>query len=110
MNRFHELVEELDDGDLTRQLGEQVQTVVKAVRRTKLPGTISLVLSFKSDGRTMVVTPKVTTRIPAEKSNATTFYDLENGDLDRNDPKQLPLRTVGKVPLHVAPVPIKETK
>lgn len=112
MNLFHELVEELDDGDLTKRLGEEVQAVVRSVRRTKLAGEITLRLSFKPDGRTVVVTPKVSTKIPTEQSNTTTFFDLEDGNLTRSDPKQLPLinatRRASTVPLRAVAATTKE--
>lgn len=95
---FDDLITDLDDGELRNRLTEELQQVVRGVRRSNLAGSLILKLSVKPDGRAILIIPQVTTKIPTAKSNSTLFYDTEDGDLSRNDPKQLTLRTVAPKP------------
>lgn len=102
---FTDFLETLDDGDVSRRLADELGQVVRAARRTGRPGELNLKLTFRPDGRTVVTTSAITTKIPTPKANATTFYDSEEGDLLRSDPKQQPLRHVPlrpPAPLRVA--------
>lgn len=91
---FDDFLTELDDGETAKHLTAEVQRVVQGVRRTAMAGSLTLTLTFKADGRTVMVVPKVVTKIPTAKCNGTVFYDTEQGDLSRTDPKQLKLKNV----------------
>lgn len=106
---FADFITDLDDGELAQRLTDELQQVVRGVRRTSLAGALTLKLTFKPDGRTVITTPQVTTKIPTAKSNSTVFYDTEDGALSRTDPKQLKLRHVPPRP--AAPLrAVTETK
>lgn len=94
LKSFDDFITDLDDGELARHLASELQRVVLGVRRTGLSGKLVLELSLKPDGRTVITTPKVKTTIPTAKANSTVFYDTEDGDLSRSDPKQQRLRGV----------------
>lgn len=100
---FEDFLTDLDDGELAKRLTDELQQVVRGVRRTNLAGKLMLELTFKPDGRTVITTPKVKTTIPTAKSNSTVFFDLEDGDLSRSDPKQQRLRGVPVKP----PIPLR---
>lgn len=92
---FQDLLTDIDDGKLHTQLTELWPRVVKAVRETNKPGSLTITLNAKLDRGTMVVvTPKVSTKMPAPATGASIFYSDEEGNLSKHDPKQLPLKNV----------------
>jgi hypothetical protein len=105
---FSDFMDTLDDGDVSRRLADELGQVVRAARRTAQPGELNIKLTLKPDGRTVVTHVAITTKIPTAKANTTTFYDAEDGELSRMDPRQLPLRNVTArpaTPLRVARPP-----
>jgi hypothetical protein len=92
---FQDVLTDLDDGKVHEQLTKLWPEVVRAVRETNKAGTITLQLTAKLERGTMVVVvPKVTTKLPAPATSPTLFYTDEEGNVHRNDPKQLPLKNV----------------
>lgn len=92
---FQDVLTDLDDGRVHEQLTELWPQVVRAVRETNKPGALTLTLALKYDrGAMIVVTPKVTTKMPAPSTSPTLFYADDEGNLTRNDPKQIPLKVL----------------
>lgn len=95
---FQDVLTDLDDGEVHRQLTELWPQVVRAVRETNKVGAMTLTLTAKLERGTMVVVvPKVTTKMPAPATGPTLFYTDEEGNLTRNDPKQQTLKVVTQI-------------
>lgn len=98
---FQDVLTDLDDGRVHEQLTKIWPEVVRAVRETNKPGSLTLTLHAKVERGTMVVVvPKVTTKLPAPGVSPTLFYTDEEGNVHRNDPKQLPLKNVTALKPH----------
>ena len=92
---FQDVLTDIDDGRLHDQLTELWPKVVKAVRETNKPGSLTLTLTAKLDRGVMcVVAPKVSTKMPAPAVSPSIFYSDEEGNVTKHDPKQLPLKNV----------------
>jgi hypothetical protein len=92
---FQDILTDLDNGRVHEQLSEIWPRVVKAVRENNAPGSITLTLTAKLDrGAMAVVASKITTKMPHPSAASTLFYSDEEGNLSKNDPKQLPLKNV----------------
>lgn len=80
---------DIDDGALLQQLTALWPEVVKAVRATNQPGSLTLTLSAKMDrGVMVVVAAKVATKLPAPAIGTSLFFSDDAGNLTRHDPKQ----------------------
>lgn len=94
---FAETLDEIERGQLSRELTEEVYNIINAVMETRKPGGLKLALKFTPTGRgTIVVTAKVDSDIPEHDREVTTFFVTPGGGLERDDPNQpnLPLTRV----------------
>lgn len=98
MRSFQDVLTDLQDGEVHRQLGEALREVVRAVEATNQAGELSLKLSVRREGRMVCIVPKVAKKIPTPKTEATVFFASTKGDLSLDDHKQLQLREVPKAP------------
>jgi hypothetical protein len=90
---FQDILTDLDDGNVHRELTAKLREVVRGVLAAKQPGALTIKLSVRLEGeRQIVVNAKVTPTIPAAKPGMTMFFPDESGDLRKEDPKQQPLR------------------
>jgi hypothetical protein len=96
---FQDVLTDLDDGQLHEELTRQLREVVRACRAAKQPGALTLKINIRPEGeKQLVVNAKVTPTIPAIKPNMTMFFASPDGDLLKDDPKQLPLKHVPMKP------------
>jgi hypothetical protein len=101
---FQDILTDLDDGNLHRELTAKLREVVRGVVAAKQPGALTIKLNVRMDGeRQIVVNAKVTPTIPAAKPGMTMFFADESGDLRKEDPKQQPLRHLDRA----TPAPLR---
>ena len=93
-NPFLLLLGTLDGGRVVTDLTEDYPRIVEGVKRTGLPGSLTVTLTIKPDGKgevsTVEVHAKVTPKIPKKSRKGTTFFiDEKNYQLTRLDPTQV---------------------
>ena len=94
---FTDVLGELENGYLLKELTSKVYEIVRAVRETRKPGTMKLFVKISPTGRGSVeLDAKFDTIEPQHDRPSTTFFVGKDGELMRNDPNQprLPLREV----------------
>lgn len=94
---FTDVIGELENGQLLRELTETVYNITHAVRETRKPGGLTLKLKFTPTGRGSVeLDASFVANEPEHDRPTTTFFLSPDGTLLRNDPSQprLPLREV----------------
>ena len=94
---FTDVIGEVEDGQLLRDLTEASYRVATAALETRKEGTITLTLKYTPTGRGSVqIDANVVEKVPKHTRPSTTFFVGEDGELMRNDPNQpkLPLRSV----------------
>lgn len=97
---------ELRNGRTIDELSQQLGEVIEAVRRTGKPGTLSLRLTVKpfSKGKTdeevqpLAIDDAISTKLPQLERGVTLFFSAADGSLERNDPRQMSLSGLAKVP------------
>lgn len=95
---FAAFVQEQRAGALHAELSDGLGELVRAASLTDKPGTLTLTVKVTptKDGATVIVTDKVTLKLPdGERGGAIFFFDQE-GNLSRRNPAQpeLPFRDV----------------
>ena len=101
---FSQHISHLSRGMLEAELTEELAAVVKAVRETRLQGTLTLSLKIKmhsrSDEDTVIISPSVKTSKPKLETAPAIMFSTADGDLLRNDPNQpeLELKEISKEP------------
>jgi len=110
-NSFLPVLNELQNGHCVGELSEKLEELIAAVKLQNASGGMTLAITFKptNGGETMLVTPKITVKMPKTPERTTMFYTTENNLLQRQDPNQreLELREVPKEP--AAPLRTLET-
>lgn len=94
---FTDVLGELENGYLLKEITSKVYEIVRAVRETRKPGALKLAVKISPTGRGSVeLDAKVDATIPDHDRPTTTFFMSPDGTLLRNDPNQprLPLREV----------------
>lgn len=98
IREFIEILSELDDGEVTRQLTDELPRMIAAVMATGKAGALTLKIAAKRDGGMAVIKASTTTKIPQAETNSTMFFSDTEGGLHREDPRQLTLRHVEVTP------------
>jgi len=94
---FIEVVGDLDDGRVVEEMTHQLREVVRAARSAKKKASVTLKIDVTPDGdRQFIVNATVKPTIPTPTPGMTMFFATESGELRKDDPKQLPLKDVGK--------------
>lgn len=97
---FCDVLTDIDDGVFHADLGRAFRALVKGVQDTNKAGALTISIGMKTEsGRVVVLTPKVTTKVPQRASNPTRFYVDESGNATRNDPKQVTMTIVSPTPI-----------
>lgn len=94
---FTDVLGELENGYLLKELTAKVYEVVNASRETRKPGAIKLAIKISPTGKGSVeLDAKIDATVPEHDRPSTTFFVTSEGTLMRNDPSQprLPLREV----------------
>lgn len=95
---FTQILHEQRRGGLHEELTEQLAELVRAVGQTGKQGVLTLKLTVKPAGDSMVqMFDLVAINPPQESKDPSIFYTDESGSVHRSDPRQaeLPLRRVG---------------
>lgn len=88
-NQFLETLAELNEGADVAELDRELRDLVSTTRRTGKRGTLSFTLTVEPRGADMVVlTGKVTQKLPADEPFKSMFYVGEGGVLLRHNPNQ----------------------
>ncbi|MFJ8966084.1 hypothetical protein ACIRG5_42510 [Lentzea sp. NPDC102401] len=81
-----------DKGRLNETASHELTELLKAVRETNKPGSITITLKITPDkgsgGERVVVAGSVTTKKPAFDPRTSIFFLDEDGGMHRNDPRQ----------------------
>mgnify|MGYP000906929992 FL=1 len=94
---FTDFLREVEDGYLNRDLTNEINKVIAAVRETRKAGKLKLVLEFTPTGKGAIsVDADYDATVPEHDRPSTTFFTDSDGQLVRDDPRQpkLPLREV----------------
>lgn len=93
---FTDVLGEIENGELLRDLTEAVYNITFAVMETRKPGELKITLKFVPTGKSVEVLSKYDSKEPEHDRMTTTFFVAQDGALVRNDPNQprLPLREV----------------
>lgn len=94
---FTDIIGELDNGRVLRELTEACYETIKAVMDTRKPGAIALTVAFNPSGIASIqAAAKIAKKVPEHDKNMTTFFVTRDFTLKRDDPDQhkLPLRAV----------------
>lgn len=102
---FISILADLDEGNVNTQLSDLLAEITRAVLETSLPGAISVTLSLKKQGGMIIITPKVSSKKPAPATDATLFYADDQGNLSRNDVRQMELKHLAAQPSELRVVP-----
>lgn len=100
VSAFAELLWEQHDGGLIDELDDALRELVNAVTTYGKSGTLTLEFTFQQQGRTVVVSDTVKSKLPKPPKVQEVFFPDAEGMLHRSDPAQmsLDLRSVGTLP------------
>lgn len=105
--QFIETLNDIRQGAIADEMGEQLADLVKTIRETGGKGSISLTLTIKPAGKTnteqLVVSDQIVVKKPKPEQGTSILFSTEAGSLTRRDPRQpelpiRPARVVGEVP------------
>ena len=105
---FAQFLMDLRDGEVNDKLTNDLAKVVRAVDETGKAGEVSLRFRVEREGRMMSVSVKASSKIPEHPISATLFHVGENGELLRDDPRQMHLRGLEKPALRTVSFPTSE--
>lgn len=90
--RFTDILGEIDAGKAVDELSEASAKVAKAVEETGGTGELTLKLTYKvNKGNQLVVSSKITKKVPDDGIADAQFFVDANGNLSRRDPNQTEL-------------------
>lgn len=100
---FADFLQEHNNGHGHRKASIALQDVVQAVVETGKKGSVTITVAVEpmkgAEDGTLMLTVNVAEKIPTEPVKAAVFYADDDGNLTRNDPRQLSfdsLREVGQ--------------
>jgi hypothetical protein len=92
---FSALFEELDYGQVNVNASAQLAELVQAVRETGEAGKLVITLTVGQEGTMCVIKSNIKTTVPRPNAAPSMFfYGKEPGEITRNDPRQMELRSV----------------
>ena len=87
--KFTEVLETLQEGETEAMLDLHLETILLKLRTTGKGGSVTLSLDVKPNGDGKVIlTGRVTSKLPAPEATPTNFYLTEEGVLTRKHPRQ----------------------
>jgi hypothetical protein len=95
---FVDIIGDLDDGRVVEEMTHQLREVVRAVRTSQKKGSVTLKIDIELDGRQFVVNASVKPTIPTPAAGMTIFFANDDGELRKDDPKQIPLKNLDRKP------------
>ena len=103
---FATFITDLDHGKINQHLTEILAAVVAAVEDTGKVGEVTLKITVKKEGKMAIIGVDVKGKEPKHPLHGTLFYIGENGELLRDDPRQLSLKNLDKPPLKAVEFPV----
>lgn len=95
---FNMLIQELGGGDIANDLTGKLKALSTSVQELRSPGKLVLEISMKpsdmADTGVEVLT-KAKLTLPEKKPTKQLYYVSHNGDLQRNDPRQVEMEFKG---------------
>lgn len=96
---FIKTISHLNKGGTISELDENLAELVRQIRATGKPGSLTLKLTVKpidSEAKTIEVKDKITLSVPDIPRRSSVFYTNEDGRVSRTDPEQpeLPIQAV----------------
>lgn len=92
---FASVLQELAKGQVHSDASEALRELTTAVAEHGKKGTITVVIEVaplpKGDGNTLIVSASVTSKPPRGETRPSVFYLDDDGNLVRDDPRQLKL-------------------
>lgn len=90
--RFTDILSDIRNGDVIGELTEQLREVVQRVRETGKAGTLTLTLKVKNAskgaGGALILEDDIKVKLPMSDKGTTVLFATEDGQLQRNDPRQ----------------------
>lgn len=90
------LLEELDHGGVNRAASSMLAEVVQAVQKTGNSGELSLKFKVSKEGDKAVVKVDAVHKVPRDPLHSTLFYFGQEGNLERDDPRQMTLKVLAE--------------
>jgi len=89
---FAEFITDLAHGDINQKLTDALAEVTNAVEETGKVGELSIKFTVKKEGKMAIVAVDIKKKCPEHPLHGTLFYIGDNGELLRDDPRQLRLK------------------
>lgn len=105
MRDFQDMLTDLDEGKVHERATTLMAELVASVMETNRKGKFSLTLHVSRQGDMALVKAEIKTTKPEPAVESTMFFTTVDGELRRDDPRQLKLRNVAPVP-----TPLKTVK
>src|SRR5579871_6493070 len=106
--RFTETLADIRNGDVIAELTDQLREVVSKVNETGRPGSLVLTLKVKKAakgaGNTLLIEDDIRVKLPVMEKGTTVLFATEDGQLQRNDPRQPRLITADTPADRVVPM------
>lgn len=99
---FASFLQEHGRGRTHDELGETLHALVSRVKDTGKKGTVTLMIEvkpLKEDDRAVIVTDKITVKLPEHDRPAGVWFVGHDGNLQKNDPDQDAFQELREVPL-----------
>lgn len=93
---FAEFITDLAHGNINQKLTEALAEVTDAVEETGKAGELTIKFQVRKEGKMAVVAVDVKKKVPEHPLHDTLFYIGDNGELLREDPRQLRLKGLDK--------------
>jgi hypothetical protein len=93
-NDFVSILADLDEGNVSNHLTEQLRRVTLAVLDTGKDGDVTLKIKVTKEARMLLLKALVTMKVPQADTEATLFFADKQGYLQKDDPLQVPLKGV----------------
>lgn len=105
--RFTDTLLDIRDGDVVHELTEQLRDIVQRVRETGRPGSLTLTIKVKNvskgAGGALMLEDDIKVKLPVAEKGTTLLFATEDGQLQRNDPRQPRLAELDRP--NVTPMP-----
>lgn len=93
---FAEFITDLAHGDINQKLTEALAQITTAVEDTGKVGELTLKLHVKKEAKMAAVSVDFKVKVPSHPLRGTLFYIGANGELLREDPRQMSLKGLDK--------------
>lgn len=112
-NPFIQAIAQIYNGGLVTDAADELRHEIESVKKSGKPGSVTLVLSIKPDGKGEVIMVDVKGEVkrkkPKKEQRPTTFFIEQDFTLTRDDPGQSELFTTSSAPA-ATPAPVGVAK